>query len=307
MKQVSIIVPVYNEQENIEMMVNGIATAMQGLPYGFQLLFVDDGSTDQTLDVIKTQAGRYAWVQYISLSRNFGHQQALKAGLDNSHGDCVISLDGDGQHPPALIPIMLKEYDKGFDIVYTIRKEDEHLNFFKRKTSAFFYNLLNRLSDVRVEKGSADFRLLSEKVETVLRNMPEHDLFFRGLVKWVGYRQTAIEFTPAERDHGISKYTVRKMFRLARNGMLSFSTKPLRFSIYLGFTFALLSVLYVPYAFISYFTGHAIPGWASVIVTIAFFGGLQLIIAGIIGLYIGSIFMQTKNRPIYIIRESSLP
>ncbi|HET6996162.1 MAG TPA: glycosyltransferase family 2 protein [Chitinophagaceae bacterium] len=267
---------------------------------------MDDGSTDDTLNKVKCLSCRYSNVRYVSLSRNFGHQSALKAGLDLACGNCVISIDSDMQHPADLIPCMLEKYEEGYEVVYTLRREDQRLPLIKRKTSGFFYSLINRLSDVKIEKGSADFRLLSDRVVNIIRNLPEHDLFFRGLSKWVGFRQIGLEYEPLERFSGTSKYTLKKMLNFALFGISSFSTRPLYIAAYLGFIFSFLSLLYLPYVIYSYFFGYTISGWASVIVTIAFFGGVQLMILGIIGVYIGRLFIQSKNRPVYIIRESNL-
>jgi polyisoprenyl-phosphate glycosyltransferase len=306
MKHVSIITPVYNEEKNIPLLINTIATVMKDLSYSYNVIMVDDGSSDGTLSVIKEYTAKYPEIKYISFSRNFGHQNALKAGLDMAMGDCVISMDGDMQHPADLIPVMLAKYEEGYDVVYTIRLEDKSLPTLKKSTSNFYYRILNRLSDVKVDKGAADFRLMSMKVTEVVRNLPEQDLFFRGIVKWVGFKQIALEYNPQERVHGSTKYTIRKMVSLALNGILSFSKKPLYLAAYLGIIFSTLSILYIPYIAYSYFFGHPISGWASVIVTITFFGGLQLLILGVIGIYIGRMFIQIKNRPMYIVKESNI-
>lgn len=306
MKHLNIIIPVYNEEGCILPLVSSIHNIMKGIQYNYSLLFVDDGSSDSTLEKIKTLQRDDLTIQFISFSRNFGHQYALKAGLDKSNGDCIITMDGDLQHPVEMIPLMLKKYEEGYEVVYTIRKDTKHLPFIKRKTSVFFYSFLNRLSEVKVEKGSADFRLISSPVVAILRNLTEHDLFFRGLAKWVGFKQIALEYKAGIRCSGKTKYTFRKMSGFALSGILSFSTRPLYLAVYLGFIFSLLSVLYLPYAIVSYYLGHAVSGWASILVTIAFFGGIQLMVLGIIGLYVGRIFMQVKNRPAYIIKESSL-
>ena len=190
--------------------------------------------------------------------------------------------------------------------IETIRKDDNRLPFIKRKTSAFFYSFLNRLSEVRVDKGSADFRLISSSVSDILRSLTEYDLFYRGLIKWTGFKQISLEYRAGLRCSGTTKYTFRKMSRLALLGILSFSTRPLYLAAYLGFIFSLLSVLYLPYAIVSYYFGYTISGWASILVTIAFLGGIQLMVLGIIGLYVGRIFMQVKKRPAYIIKESDI-
>jgi polyisoprenyl-phosphate glycosyltransferase len=303
-KHVNIVVPVHNEEENILSLISEVQEVFETLPYPYSFLIVDDGSTDGTLDLLRMAASADRRIRYISLSKNFGHQNALKAGLDHARGDCVITMDGDLQHPPKLIPELLSYWEEGYDVVYTVRQDDEsNTGYFKRKTSHLFYKVMNRLAGLDIEKGSADFRLLSKKVVYTLQAIDEQDVFFRGLVKWVGFRQIGVSYKANPREKGYSKYSLKKMVKFAVQGITSFSTKPLYIAAYLGFAFSLLSLLYIPYALASYLLGHVVSGWASIIVTIAFFGGLQLSILGIIGLYIGKVFMQGKKRPLYIIKE----
>ena len=304
-KRISIVIPVCNEEANIAIVIAALQDVFQPLPYAYDVCFVDDGSTDGTLDELKQQSANHSNLFFISLSRNFGHQNALKAGLDMVDGDCVIMMDGDMQHPPDLIPELIQQWALGYDIVYTIRKDHKEMPLMKRKTSNMFYNLINNLSDIELEQGTADFRLMDKKVVEVFRAFKESDLFMRGLVKWMGFTQLGIEYDPAQRTQGKSKYTLKKMIRFALQGITSFSTRPLYIAAYLGFIFSLLSVLYIPYIIWSKIFGHAISGWASVIATIAFFGGLQLMILGIIGMYIGKLFVQSKQRPHYIVKESN--
>jgi glycosyltransferase involved in cell wall biosynthesis len=306
-KHISIVVPVSNEEGNIPLLTDALREVFQQLSYTYSLIFIDDGSTDGTLYQLKQVASTNNNIFFISLARNFGHQNALKAGLDLADGDCVIMMDGDLQHPPALIPEMLALWESGNDVVYTIRKDHKEIPLMKRKTSNMFYNLINNLSDIELEPGTADFRLMDIKVVEVFRAFKETDLFMRGLVKWMGFRQLGIEYDPAQRVQGKSKYTLKKMMRFALQGITSFSVRPLHIAVYLGFIFSLASLLYIPYIIYSTYFGHAISGWASVIATIAFFGGLQLMILGIIGMYLGKLFMQSKQRPHYIIKESNLP
>lgn len=305
-KRIAVIIPSCNEEANIPVITGALQQVLAGLPYAWCIVFVDDGSTDGTLNVIKNLAAQYPGIFYVSLARNFGHQNALKAGLDMVDADAVIMMDGDLQHPPELIPAFIKEWEAGYDIVYSIRKDHKEMPLMKRKTSNMFYNLINNLSDIELEPGTADFRLMDKKVVEVFRAFKEADLFMRGLVKWMGYKQLGIEYDPAERTRGKSKYTLKKMIRFALQGITSFSTRPLYIAAYLGFIFSLLSLLYVPYIVYSYYFGHAISGWASMIATIAFFGGLQLMILGIIGMYIGKLFVQSKQRPHYLVKESNL-
>jgi polyisoprenyl-phosphate glycosyltransferase len=306
MKHVALVIPLFNEEDNIGILIAAISAVFEKLPYTYNIILVDDGSRDRSLEVVQKIAEHDPRINFISFSRNFGHQNALKAGLDHADADCVISLDADMQHPPSLIPQMLEKWEEGYDVVYTVRKSAEGLSPLKKRSSSIFYQLLNWLSEVDVEVGTPDFRLVSRKVVNVLRDLNEYDLFYRGLVKWVGFSQTALEYEENARMAGKSKYTFKKMFRFALQGITSFSIHPLYAAAYLGFFISLASILYLPYVAYSYYYGHMISGWASVIVTIAFFGGLQLTILGIIGIYLGKLFMQAKGRPLYIVKETNL-
>ena len=305
-KLVSIIIPAFNEAENIPVICSEIISIFEGLTYNYEIILVADGCTDNTLDVINELVTSNKHILYIEFSRNFGHQLALKAGLDHTSGDCAISLDCDMQHPPELIPTLLSKWEEGYEVVYTIRKEDKNLPLLKRITSKLFYKTLNSLSNVELETGSADFRLIDKKVVINIRNFLETEPFLRGLFKWIGFRQYAIEYEPTPRFSGKSKYNVKKMVGFALQGVTSFSVKPLYGAIYLGFTFSLLSIIYIPYVLHAIYTGKQVSGWASTIMTIVFFGGLQLIILGIIGIYIGKMFIQSKHRPNYIIRSTNI-
>jgi glycosyltransferase involved in cell wall biosynthesis len=305
-KRISIVIPVCNEETNVSIITTALRDVFSKLSYEYTINFVDDGSTDGTIAEIKRLAADHNNLFYISLARNFGHQNALKAGLDLVDADAVIMMDGDMQHPPDLIPEMLQQWEAGNDIVYTVRKDHKEMPLMKRKTSNMFYNLINNLSDIELEQGTADFRLMDRRAVEIFRTFKETDLFMRGLVKWMGFRQLGIEYDPAQRTQGKSKYTLKKMVRFALQGITSFSTRPLYIATYLGFIFSLLSLLYIPYIAYGYYFDHSINGWASVIATIAFFGGLQLMILGIIGMYLGKLFVQSKQRPHYIIRESNI-
>ncbi len=306
MKKIAIVIPAYNEEGNIEVMILSLHKAFDTLPYLYEILFVDDGSKDGTLQMLKTLAMNDDKVFYIELSRNFGHQNALKAGVDTVIADAVITMDGDLQHPPELIPELIKKWEEGYDIVYTRREEDKSLSFLKKKTSHNFYKLMNKLSEIEFEPGTADFRLLDEKVVKVFSNFNENELFIRGLVSWLGFKQFAIDYKPAERFSGNSKYTIGKMMRFALQGITSFSIRPLYFAIILGFVLSFFAFgFYIIYLFYSIYFGHVISGWASVICTIVFFGGLNLIVLGIVGMYVGKAFMQSKQRPNYLIRTTN--
>lgn len=305
-KLVSIVIPAYNEAENVFVIAESIKSVFSSLNYNYEIILVDDGSADHTLEKIKEYTINSPNVFYLEFSKNFGHQLAVKAGMDNAFGDCVISMDCDMQHPPEIIPQMLLKWEEGFEVVYTIREEDKNLPKRKRNSSSLFYKTLNWLSDIDLEPGAADFRLLDQKVVSVFRNFHENEPFLRGLVKWLGFKQFAIRYNPAARFSGTSKYTVKKMLQLALHGVTSFSIKPLYTAVYLGFILSFASVLYIPYILYAFLNHVEVSGWASVIMTIVFFGGLQLIILGIIGIYVGKMFMQTKNRPNYIIRSTNI-
>jgi len=305
-KLVSIVLPAYNESGNIARVCSEIDNVFENLPYSHEIILVADGCTDNTMETIQELIPNNEHVFFIEFSRNFGHQLALKAGLDHAKGDCVVSMDCDLQHPPELLPELLRKWEEGFEIVYTVRLEDKRLPLAKRISSNLFYKTLNSLSDVELESGSADFRLLDKKVVSVIRNFNENEPFLRGLFKWIGFTQTSVEYTPNSRYFGESKYSVKKMIKFALQGVTSFSIKPLYAATYIGFALSVLSILYIPYVLYAFFMGEEVSGWASIIITIVFFGGLQLIILGIIGIYIGKMFMQVKNRPNYIIRSTNI-
>jgi dolichol-phosphate mannosyltransferase len=305
-KLVSVVIPAFNESENIVKICSELAEVFSKLNYSYEVILVADGCTDNTMETIETLISINNNIFFIEFSRNFGHQLALKAGLDYAKGNCVISMDCDLQHPPGLIPELLAKWEEGYEVVYTIRLEDKKLPLGKQLSSRLFYKTLNSLSNVELETGSADFRLLDSKVLSVIRNFHENEPFLRGLFKWIGFKQTSIVFKPNARHSGESKYSVQKMIKFALQGVTSFSVKPLYAAIYLGFTFSVLSILYLPYVLHAFHTGKEVSGWASIIMTIVFFGGLQLTILGIIGIYIGKMFMQVKNRPNYIIRSTNI-
>jgi dolichol-phosphate mannosyltransferase len=304
---ISIIIPAFNEEKNLSIVAAAIEKVFAAIPYRYEIIFIDDGSADNTVAVLKQLAAKNDCIKYILFSRNFGKDNALSAGLQKANGDAIVTIDADMQHPPEMIVQMVALWQQGNEVVYTYREDkNEHASSFNKLGSSLFYKTINRLSDIELEDGTADYRLIDRKVVDVLNALPENDPFYRGLVKWVGFTQKSIPYTPNERSFGETKYSRRALTRLALRGITSFSTKPLNIAIYLGFTFSLLSLLYIPYAILSlYFGWDALSGWASIIVTIAFFGGLQLMILGIIGLYLGKLFMQNKQRPHFIIKETN--
>ena len=305
---VSIVIPAFNEEAGLSRISEKLIEVFETLPaYNYELLFIDDGSDDTTLEVLGKLNVQNPKIQYLSFSRNFGHQVAVKAGLDHARGDCVISMDADLQHPPELIVDLLAKWQEGYDIVYTIRKDDKELGILKRLTSHMYYRMINTLSDIKIKEGTADFRLLDRSVVNIIRNMEENHLFLRGMIKWLGFRQCGISYTPGKRESGETKYTVRKMFSLAIEGITSFSIRPLRLATWIGIIASSIGFLYGLLALYGYlFTDWNITGWTSLIIAVIFLGGLQLITLGIIGEYIGKLFMQVKGRPNYIIKKSSL-
>lgn len=302
--KISIVIPAYNEEENLPEVAARVKENLSAR-YERELIFVDDGSHDGTLRVLQAMHAQDPDVHYVVLARNFGHQSALRAGIDYATGDCVISLDADLQHPPRLIPEMLGYWLEGYDIVYTQREEDDQLPRWKRRTSAAFYRLMNGLSSVNFEPGTADYRLIDRRVAEVVRASPDVELFLRGFIHWVGFRQKRIAYVPDARFRGTTKYTVRKMVKLALSGITSFSVRPLHFATLAGFGVSGMAFLYAFYAlYVLVFTNRALPGWASVLVSVLFIGGIQLLVLGIMGEYLGRLFIQSKQRPAYLVRDT---
>lgn len=303
--KVSVVVPVFNEEGCVQSLKGRLVKVLEAYRE-YEILFVNDGSTDGTLAKLKALHRENKRINFLSFSRNFGHQNAIRAGIHFAKGDCIISMDGDLQHPPELIPDLISKWLDGSDIVYTIRRESKKTPVLKRLGSRLFYKIMNTLSDINFAQGEADFRLLDRNAAEELNNLNENAVFFRGIVKWLGFEQTGIEYTPEERKWGKSKYSRKKMFALAATGITSFSVKPLRISTLIGITIAFLSILYGIYAlYVKFFTDNTVEGWTSVFFMVSFIGGIQLIILGIIGEYIGNIFLETKKRPNYIIAEDS--
>ena len=301
MKKISIVIPAYNEQNNIAALYKEIQNTLKNNE--FECIFIDDGSTDNTFDEIKKLSEHNKQVKGISFSRNFGHQIALFAGLKETSGDVVIMLDADGQHPPRLIPELIKKHKEGFDIVNTKRISTENTSFTKKITSKLYYFIINSLADIKIENASSDFRLMNRKATDAFLKIEEKDRFTRGLVSWIGFKQTVIEYQAPKRSFGKSKYTFRKMLRLAWDGITSFSSRPLKLSFYIGIFSLIFGVLYSFYALMAHFSGKTIQGWTSTIIIILLLGGFQLLSIGIIGEYLSRIFNEAKNRPHYFIKD----
>lgn len=304
MTEISAVIPVFNEAPNLEELVNRVSRVLESTGKTFEIILADDGSRDDTLNRIKELSKSRPYLKAISLSRNFGHQIALTAGIEHACGDVIITLDGDLQHPPELIPELLKKHAEGFEIVNTIRLETEGTGPVKNLTSKGFYRIINALSDVEIKAGAADFRLMGRRAADAFLSLREKDRFTRGLVSWMGFSQAFVPYEADRRFAGKSKYTFRKMIRFALDGVTSFSAKPLRLSLYLGFLFAVFGLFYALYAVISHSAGNTMPGWTSLLIMILLIGGLQLISLGIIGEYLARVYHETKNRPLYLVKET---
>ena len=300
-EKLSIVIPAFNEEKNIEFIYNKIKDSLTKLK--FELIFVDDGSTDNTFKEIKKISENDKKVKGVSFSRNFGHQIAILAGLKETKGDVIIMMDADGQHPAEIIPELNSKYKEGYDIVNTRRNSTKDIGFFKRFSSKLYYRFLNLLTDIKVEYSSSDFRLMSRKAVDAFIEMEEQNRFTRGMISWMGFKQTIVEYDAPKRHTGQSKYTLKKMCRFGIDGITSFSSKPLKLSFYLGLIALLIGVSYSVYALVTYFTGNAVPGWTSLLLSILFIGGVQLLGIGILGEYLAKIFNEIKKRPHYFIDD----
>jgi dolichol-phosphate mannosyltransferase len=303
--RISIAIPVFNEEQNIPLLLDHLRPVLDKLPYTFEILFVDDGSTDGTLGAIQSARAKDPRIKAVSFSRNFGHQAALTAGIQFASGDAVITMDGDLQHPPSLIPTLIEKWREGFEIVYTVRESTTDEPLLKRLTSKLFYRLINRFSETPIQPFGADFRLLDRKVVNSLNTLEERDRFLRGLIGWLGFTAVGVPYHADARAAGTSKYTTRKMIKLAFDGMLSFSAAPLHLVTYLGLASAFLGFLYGLYSlYVRFFTDTTITGWTSTMIVILFLGGVQLISIGILGEYLIRVYNESKGRPMFVVRYS---
>lgn len=304
---ISLVIPVYNEFGVIEIIHAKILTVLDGLPYDFEILYVDDGSSDGTDATLAALAAQDDRVRVLILSRNFGHQAALTAGLDHAQGIIIISLDGDGQHPPALIPEMIELVRQGYDIVQGQRIE-EHARFsFKQATSGAFYALINRVSGTKIQPGAADFRALSRQALDSLKAMPEYHRFLRGMIAWMGFKSVILPYHEEKRMAGRSKYSLAKMFRLASDAIFSFSLMPLYIGLSAGGVFILLAAAQIIYVLLLWLTGQyekIVPGWSSLMAVMLVASGIVMILLGFIGVYIGYIFQEVKRRPVYFLKKT---
>ncbi len=298
MPLVSVIIPVYDEEQNIAPLY---AELGKYLSENYEFVFIDDGSLDNTFLEIQQLSAINKNIKCISLSRNFGHQNALMAGLQHVKGDHIITMDGDLQHPPSLIPAMLEKLNDGYDIVITKRSKTHHAGALKNIFSKLFYRFINSISDTKIEANASDFRAFNKKVLNNILLFKERELFLRGIFSWVGFKTTVISFEAASRQHGKTKYSFGKMTKLALKGITSFSFKPLRIAIFIGSIISLVAFTFGIFALVSYYKGNTVPGWASTIIAIMFLGGTQLLAIGLLGEYIASLFIESKNRPLYLV------
>lgn len=300
----SVVVPVFNEAANIQALLDRIHQAVRSLDLSSEIILVDDGSKDGTFEKIQEIAPSYPSCKALSLSRNFGHQVALTAGIEHASGDYVVTLDGDLQHPPELIPELIARAREGFDIVNTIRRETADAGAMKNFTARMFYKLINALSDVHVVEGAADFRLMTRKAVNAFLKIRERDRFTRGLVSWMGFSQAFVPYDASRRNAGVTKYTFRKMLRFAMDGITSFSSRPLRISFYMGLITAFFGLIYAIYAVYTWYLGNTVQGWTSLLIIVLLIGGIQLISIGIIGEYLARVYNESKGRPLYLLKNS---
>ena len=300
---VSLIVPVFNEEKVLPTFYDELVGVLDNVDFRSEIIFVDDGSADNTWASLKQLRSQDSRIKLLCLSRNFGHQAALLAGIENAKGECVITMDGDLEHPPELIPVLVNKWRQGAKIVNTRRRSSAHLPIGKKLTSSLFYKIFRFLSGLELNPGMADYRLLDQQVITELKGIKEKALFLRGILQWVGFEQEIVDYEAGSRSVGKSKFSLTKMTQLALNAITAFSTIPLRVATLLGFVFSMISFSYLAYAAYAWmFTDYSAEGWKAVIGLLLFLGGVQLICIGIIGEYLGRVYLEVKERPAYIVK-----
>lgn len=304
MKKISIVIPVFNEDACLNELYSHLVPALKNLPYSFEILFIDDGSTDRSFEVIRQLKAADPRIQGIKFSRNFGHQRALFCGLEQASGDAVIMMDADLQHPPALIPQMLQKWEDGFSVVNTLRKDSGSQSPLKKMTSSLFYKLFSWMTGLKTGENFADFRLVDRKVADQIKTAAESVFFLRGLITWLGFKQISLEYTPAGRFAGKTKYTLRKMIELGIDGLTSFSVLPVRLGAILGVLLIFINLVYFFCALFSHFIlGETDKKWTSVTFILTSYGAVQIFLIGLIGEYLAKIHFETKKRPKYVIEE----
>lgn len=295
---ISIVIPIFNESENIHLLYRELMDTRVAIA---ELIFVDDGSTDNSLEQIETLAKADPRVKAISFSRNFGHQAALIAGMHTAAGELILIMDGDLQHPPSLIPEMLAKHQEGFDLVSARRVDTEQASLLKKWSSGLYYRFLNFIAETHIEEQVADFRLFSRKVLESVLKFEEREPFVRGIFSWVGFRTAVVPFQAPPRQHGSTKYSWTRMMSLGIRGAVSFSFKPLRISLMLGTIVSIIAFAFGIFSIAAYFRGQTVPGWTSIITAVMFIGGVQLIVLGLIGEYLATLFREVKKRPLFIV------
>ncbi len=304
--ELSVIIPIYNEVDNIPELYNRLNKIVNLVSKTNELIFINDGSKDNSLMIIKQLSIENKNIKFINLSRNFGHQIAVSAGLDLCKGNAVVIIDADLQDPPELIKDMMKKYHEGYDVVYAKRIKRKGESWFKKMTAKIFYRILKKITSINIPVDTGDFRLINRKIVDCLKQMPEQNKFLRGQIAWLGFKQTFIEFEREERKRGTTGYPFSKMLKFALDGITSFSDKPLNFVTQAGIVVSLLSFIVIIYSLYGYYiNGKNITGWTSIIISVLFLGGVQLISVGIIGLYISRINKNIINRPLYLIQETN--
>jgi len=301
---ISVILPCFNEANNIPEIYDRLITVLNLTQEEYELIFIDDGSTDNTLETLSHICAKDSRVKVLEFSRNFGHQAALCAGLDHAQGDAVIMLDAYLQHPPEVILQLIEKWKEGYEIVNTVRNDPPGASLFKKLSAKGFYKVMNLFTNMHIPENSADFRLIDRKVVTEFKGLKEKNKFFRGLVNWIGFKKCVVTYDASPRLAGVSKYSFWKMLKFAFDGITSFSAFPLHVATMLGILVSCASFLYAMYAiYIRVFTETAVPGWTSVLVAVLFLGGVQLLSLGIIGEYLNRVYTETKDRPVYIVRN----
>ena len=304
-KSISVVVPVYNESESISTTITRLLEVVSSWDYGYEIIFVNDGSLDNTATQILNVCKKNNKVKLINFSRNFGHQFAMTAGMDYSKGDALILIDGDLQDPPEVMNKFISEWEKGMMVVYGKRIRRKGENLFKKLSAKLFYWLMNILSKTEIPKDVGDFRLMDRVIVNEVKNMRERHRFIRGMISWVGYEQSYVQYVRDKRYRGKTKFSFNKMLNFALDGIFSFSTRPLQYTVIAGIGTTLLSILGIFYALFARLTTDGwVSGWTTLIISILFIGGIQIISIGILGQYIGRIFEEIKKRPMYIIKSS---
>lgn len=304
--EIDIVVPVFNEVQSLEVFHQRLISVVNSLQHYCKIYYIDDGSTDGTNKLLSQLVEDDERVYHVQLTRNFGHQSALTAGIEIAEGDIVITMDGDGQHPPELIPMLLERYQEGYEIVQTQRIDNEKTSFLKKVTSNWFYKVINFLGTTKIIPGASDFRLMTHPVIVALRNMKEYHRFIRGMIPWMGFSYFVLPYSPEKRIAGKTKYTPAKMFALAEDAIFSFSLVPLRIGLLIGCIFILLAIIEAIYVLSFFISGRMnllAPGWSSIIFVILITGGSLLIMISLVGIYVGQIHQEVKQRPIYIIKK----